>query len=90
LTFKLIHGASVHVALILVGLMPGVDRDEVLSPDWEPLQRLRADHSLHPSVDEVASASFRRRSPPEIVGEVPYYSTCLSDDQKRELLSGAK
>jgi len=48
--------------------MHGVDRNEVLSPDWEPLQRLRADHPLHPAVDEVAAGSFRRRSPPEIVG----------------------
>jgi hypothetical protein len=48
--------------------MHGVDRDEVLSPDWEPLQQLRADHRLHPAVDEVAAESFRHRSPPEIVG----------------------
>jgi ADP-ribosyl-[dinitrogen reductase] hydrolase len=48
--------------------MHGVDRDEVLSPDWEPLQQLRADHRLHPAVDEVVAGSFRRRSPPEIVG----------------------
>jgi ADP-ribosyl-[dinitrogen reductase] hydrolase len=32
------------------------------------LQRLRADHHLHPAVDEVGAGSFRRRSPPEIVG----------------------
>jgi ADP-ribosyl-[dinitrogen reductase] hydrolase len=48
--------------------MHGVDRNEVLSPDWEPLQRLRADHPLHSAVDEMASGSFRRRSPPAIVG----------------------
>ena len=60
--------ACQYLALILAGLMHGVDRDEVLSPDWEPLQRLRADHPLHPAVDEVVGGSFRRRSPPEIVG----------------------
>jgi len=48
--------------------MHGVDRDEVLSPDRERLQRLRADHPLHPAVHEVTAGSFRRRSPPEIVG----------------------
>jgi hypothetical protein len=48
--------------------MHGVDRDEVLSPDWEPLQRLRADHPLHPAIDEVAAGSFPRRSPPRIMG----------------------
>ena len=60
--------ACQYLALVLAGLMHGVDRNEVLSPDWEPLQQLRADHRLHPAVDEVAAGSFRRRSPPEIVG----------------------
>ena len=48
--------------------MHGIDRDAVLSPDWEPLRRLRAKHPLHPAVDEVAAGSFRNRSPPQIVG----------------------
>jgi ADP-ribosylglycohydrolase len=60
--------ACQYLALVLAGLMHGVDRDDVLSPDWEPLQRLRADHPLHPAVDEVAAGSFRRRSPPQIAG----------------------
>jgi ADP-ribosyl-[dinitrogen reductase] hydrolase len=54
--------------LILVGLMHGIDRDEVLQSNWEPLQRMRAHQPLHPQIDEVAAGSFRRRSPPEIVG----------------------
>jgi len=33
-----------YLALILTGLMHGIDRVEVLSPDWEPVQRLRTDH----------------------------------------------
>jgi ADP-ribosyl-[dinitrogen reductase] hydrolase len=57
-----------YLALILTGLMHGIDRDEVLSPDWELLQRLRTDHQLDPAVDEVAAGRFQRRSPPEIVG----------------------
>jgi ADP-ribosyl-[dinitrogen reductase] hydrolase len=60
--------ACQYLALIMVGLMHGIDRETVLSPNWEPLQRLRADHPLHPSVDEVAAGSFRYRSPPKIVG----------------------
>jgi ADP-ribosylglycohydrolase len=51
-----------YFALILAGLIHGNHRDQVLDPDWEPLQR------LHPAIDEVASGSFRHRSPPEIVG----------------------
>jgi ADP-ribosyl-[dinitrogen reductase] hydrolase len=60
--------ACQYLALILAGLMHGVDRDTLLSAKWEPLQRLRAAHPLHPAVDEVAAGSFRHRSPPEIVG----------------------
>ena len=60
--------ACQYLALVLVGLMHGIDRKAVLSPHWEPLQRLRAHHPLHPAVDEVAAGSFRFRSPPRIVG----------------------
>jgi ADP-ribosyl-[dinitrogen reductase] hydrolase len=60
--------ACQYLALVLAGLMHGVERNEVLSPDWEPMRRLQANHPLHPAVDEVAAGSFRRRSPPAIVG----------------------
>jgi hypothetical protein len=40
----------------------------VLSLDWDPLQRLRMDHQLHPAIDEMAAGGFQGRSPPEIVG----------------------
>jgi ADP-ribosyl-[dinitrogen reductase] hydrolase len=60
--------ACQYLALIMVGLMHGIDRDTVLSSSWEPLQRLRADLPLHPAVEEVADGSFQRRSPPEIAG----------------------
>jgi len=57
-----------YLAVVLAGLLRGVDRDEALSPDWEPLVRLRAIAPLHPGVDAVAAGSFRRRQPPDIVG----------------------
>lgn len=57
-----------YFALVLAGLMYGMDRDEVLSPDWEPLERLRAIAPLHPEVDDVADGSFRKLQPPEIKG----------------------
>jgi ADP-ribosylglycohydrolase len=57
-----------YLAIIECGLIHGIDRDEVLSPEWRPLSELRAIEPLHPSVDEVARGSFRRRNPPEIVG----------------------
>lgn len=60
--------ACAYLGLILCGLIKGVDRDEVLAGTWGPLARLRQIHALHPEVAEVASGSFRRRQPPEIVG----------------------
>jgi ADP-ribosylglycohydrolase len=57
-----------YLALIQCGLLHGIDRDEVLSPDWQPLNQLRAIDPLHPAVDEIARGSFRHRQPPEIAG----------------------
>jgi len=68
--------ACQYLALILVGLMHGSEREAVLSPNWEPLQRLRAHYPPHPAVDEVAAGSFRRRAPPKIVGS-GYVVRCL-------------
>ena len=47
----------------------GWDLDEqVLAAKWEPLQRLKQIHALHPEVADVAAGSFRRKKPPEVVG----------------------
>jgi ADP-ribosylglycohydrolase len=48
--------------------MQGVEREQVLSPDWNVLQTLRAAEPLHPEVEKVASGSFRSFGPPEIRG----------------------
>lgn len=57
-----------YLAVVLAGLASGVDRFEVLAPDWQALTLLRQCEPLHPAVDEVAAGSFRRRQPPQIVG----------------------
>lgn len=57
-----------YLATILAGLMHGEDRDEVLSPDWSPLQKLKEIQPLHPLVEEITGGSFRRKEPPEIKG----------------------
>jgi ADP-ribosylglycohydrolase len=57
-----------YFALLMAGLIHGLDRDEVLSPDWEPLQQLRTLEPLHDEVGEVSRGSFRERQPPEISG----------------------
>ena len=60
--------ACAYFGLILCGLVHGIDRHEVLSPDWDLLRRLRDLHPLHSEVAEVAAGSFRHKQPPEIVG----------------------
>jgi ADP-ribosylglycohydrolase len=60
--------ACAYMGVVLCGLIHGIDRDQVMAPEWEPLQRLRQVHTLHPEVADVAAGSFRRKEPPEIVG----------------------
>ena len=60
--------ACAYMGLVLAALIQGVDREQVLAAKWEPLQRLRQIHALHPEIADVAAGSFRRKKPPEIVG----------------------
>ncbi len=60
--------ACAYFGLVLVALINGVDRDEVLDADWEHLRQLKQLHPMHPEVAEVAGGSYRRKQPPEIVG----------------------
>jgi ADP-ribosylglycohydrolase len=57
-----------YFALVLAGLMSGQPREEVLSPEWEPLQELLRIKPLVGPIEDVALGSFRRLSPPEIKG----------------------
>ena len=60
--------SCVYFGLVLAGLIHGLPREEVLAPDWEPLQRVESMQALHPEIAEVADGSFRQKTPPEIVG----------------------
>ena len=60
--------ACAYMGLVLCGLIHGLPREKVLSPDWEPLCRLKNAYTLHPEIEEVAAGSFRHKQPPEIVG----------------------
>jgi ADP-ribosylglycohydrolase len=57
-----------YLALILAGLMHGLPREEVLSPNWSLLRALHAAEPLEPSILHVAEGSFRRNAPPVIRG----------------------
>jgi ADP-ribosyl-[dinitrogen reductase] hydrolase len=57
-----------YLATVLAALIHGEDRDEVLSPDWKPLQLLNEIKPLHPLIQEVAEGSYRQKQPPDIQG----------------------
>jgi ADP-ribosyl-[dinitrogen reductase] hydrolase len=57
-----------YLATVLAALIHGENRDEVLSPDWKPLQLLNDIKPLHPLIQEVAQGSFRQKQPPAIQG----------------------
>jgi len=51
--------ACAYLGLILCGLIHGINRDEVMAPNWQPLLHLNELHALHPEIAEVAEGSFR-------------------------------
>jgi ADP-ribosyl-[dinitrogen reductase] hydrolase len=60
--------ACAYFGIVLAGLLHGLDRDTVLSGDWEPLRRLQELWQLDPRIAAVADGSFRAKQPPEIEG----------------------
>ena len=65
-----------YMALLLAGLIHGVDRRELLDPAWPPLEALRQAEPLHREVEAIAAGSFREKEPPEIRGS-GYVVQCL-------------
>ena len=57
-----------YLATLLAALIHGEDRDEILSPDWQPLKLLNDIRPLHPLIQEIAQGSFRQKQPPTIKG----------------------
>lgn len=62
------RSACRYLATLLAALILGEDREQVLSPKWEPLQRLNDIKPLHPLIQEIAQGSFRQKQPPVIQG----------------------
>lgn len=57
-----------YLATVLAAMIQGEDRDDVLSPNWKPLQILNAIKPLHPLIHEVLQGSFCHKQPPAIQG----------------------
>ena len=62
------RSACGYFGIVLAGLIHGIDRNEVLAADWEPLRQLKTIAPVHPEILAVAEGSFREKQPPEIVG----------------------
>jgi len=68
------HGAPTtidgcrYLAALILGAVKGVDKDELLSDHYCAVPGYWKTLSLAPEIDEVASGSFRRKQPPEIIG----------------------
>lgn len=83
-----------YLGLVLSGLIHKVPREEVLSPDWPLLARVRKAYPLHAEVEEVAAGSFRRLKPPQIVGsgyvvkslEAALWAFCDASDFRQAVL----
>ena len=60
--------ACAYLGLVMGGLLAGIPRQEVLSPDWSHLASLRAAGRVSPGLEPVALGSFRGKHPPEIRG----------------------
>jgi ADP-ribosyl-[dinitrogen reductase] hydrolase len=66
-----------YMALLLAGLIHGVDRRELLDPGWPPLEALRHAEPLHREVEAGSRrAAYREKEPPEIRGS-GYVIQCL-------------
>lgn len=57
-----------YLALILTGMIRGISRDEVLSPDWQSLAEATESKPFHPAIHAVVAGSYRDKQPPEIRG----------------------
>ena len=68
------HGAATaidacrYMAALILGVLAGASKEEILAPAFSPLADHWTGHPLAPEIADVAGGSFRRRQPPEIKG----------------------
>ena len=60
--------AFTYMGVVLCGLISGLDREEVLSDNWQPLVDLERIQTLHRAIANVAAGSFRVKRRPDIAG----------------------
>lgn len=57
-----------YMAGIIVGLLNGASKEEVLKSNYAPIPDYWSNHPLCPEVSEIACGSFKQKQPPEIQG----------------------
>lgn len=62
------RSACVCLGVILVGLMHGVPREEVLSADWPPMSEALRRTGMHPEIAAVIRGSYRNKTAEAIRG----------------------
>jgi ADP-ribosylglycohydrolase len=62
------RSACRYMAVVIAGLIHGVERQQVLDPAWPALRELNDIGPLHKEVADVAAGSFREKEPSEIQG----------------------
>jgi len=65
-----------HFAGLLVGAIRGIEKEELLSGHYSPVEGLWRREPLTPAIDAIAGGSFKNRAPPNICG-MGYVVACL-------------
>jgi ADP-ribosylglycohydrolase len=57
-----------YFASLIVGAVNGVSKADLFADHYEPIKNYWKGNPLAPRIDDIASGSFKNRSPPEIKG----------------------
>ena len=60
--------ACCYFAGLILGALQGRSKQELLAPNFEPVDGLWAERPLAPKIADIAAGSFREKDPPEIRG----------------------
>lgn len=57
-----------YLGALIIGACNGISKEELVSPEFSPVEGYWERYSLCPEIEEVANGSFTIREPPEITG----------------------
>jgi ADP-ribosylglycohydrolase len=71
---KTTHGAITcidacrYFCALIIGALNGQSKENILSPEYTPVDNLWENNPLCPEIAEIAQGSFKEKNPPEIKG----------------------